>query len=401
MTTTLFGMLSAPTRLDLTAVARAFARESDSVGTVLLTSDGKELVVGAAFPSAPDTEALLHIPVGQGVSGQVARNGHAIRLAADAPRTPAYRELLGIHDTGEVARMCMPVRGIDGQILGVVSLHRPTDRPYIDEDITRFQPYADLLGIRLQARGLLNAVDEHRHDRDRLIAAAISAQETERRLIAFDLHDGVTTALASMSFHLNAAELSLHDTEQRCARDNPESAEALAQARSQIATARTLGDLAYNQTRAAITGLHSLVLDDLGLVAALESLAETAPGVAVRVVCDAAAEFTDIPDHEAAALFRIAQETMSNAARHARASSIELSLRREDDVVVLRTSDDGIGFDARAVERRDDEGSHYGLSSLAERCALVGASLRIDSVPGHGTTVIVELPLAARPEIAD
>lgn len=398
MTTSLFGMLSAPTRLDLPAVAKAFARESDSVGTVLLTSDGKQLVVGAAFPAAPDTEALLQIPVGQGVSGQVARNGHAIRLAADAPRTAAYRELLGIHDNGEVARLCMPARGIDGQILGVVSLHRPTDRPYQDEDITRFQPYADLLGIRLQARGLLNAVDEHRHDRDRLIAAAISAQETERRLIAFDLHDGVTTALASMSFHLNAAELSLRATEERSARESPGSAEALGQARSQIGTARTLGDLAYNQTRAAITGLHSLVLDDLGLVAALESLAETAPGVEVRVVCDAADEFTEIPDHEAAALFRIAQETMSNAARHARASRIELSLRRDDDIVVLRTSDDGIGFDARAVVRRDGDGSHYGLSSLAERCALVGASLRIDSVPGHGTTVIVELPVASPPE---
>ena len=72
-----------------------------------------------------------------------------------------------------------------------------------------------------------------------------------------------------------------------------------------------------------------------------------------------------------------------------------------DDVVVLRTSDDGIGFDARAVVRRDREGSHYGLSSLAERCALVGASLRIDSVPGHGTTVIVELPVAPVPERAD
>ena len=294
----------------------------------------------------------------------------------------------------------MPARGIDGQILGVVSLHRPTDRPYRDEDITRFQPYADLLGIRLQARGLLNAVDEHRHDRDRLIAAAISAQETERRLIAFDLHDGVTTALASMSFHLDAAELSLRATEERSARNNVETAEALGQARSQIGTARTLGDLAYNQTRAAITGLHSLVLDDLGLVAALESLAETAPGVEVRVACDAAEEFTEIPDHEAAALFRIAQETMSNAARHAHASHIELSLRRDDDNVVLCTSDDGVGFDARAVVRRDDDGSHYGLSSLAERCALVGASLRIDSVPGHGTTVIVELPVTSPPEDA-
>lgn len=390
---TLFALLSSPRRPDLATVAEAFAAESESIGAVLFTSDGTELRVGAAYPPDPVTESQIRIALGQGVSGQVARNGSAMLVSADRPRTAAYRSLLGIEDDGRVARLCLPARGIDGEILGVVSMHRHVDRPYDDADLVAFQPYADLLGIRLQARSLRDAVDTHHNERERLIAAAVSAQEAERRRIASDLHDGVTTALASMSFQLNAAELSIGAAEADACE---EARWALGTARSQIETARTLGDLAYTQTRAAITGLHSLVLDDLGLAAAIESLAETTPGVSVDVQCDPAADFADVPEHAAASMYRIAQETLSNAARHAQATRIMLSLRRKGSTVILTTSDDGVGFDVRASERRPSDGEdrpHFGLASMAERCALVGATLTIDSRPGQGTTVSVELPL--------
>jgi signal transduction histidine kinase len=312
--------------------------------------------------------------------------------------------VLGLDHGGSVARLCVPARGVGGQILGVVGVHRNVDDPYTDADLTSLQPCADLLGLRLQVMDLRNAVDAHRDDRDRLIAQAISAQEAERRRIASDLHDGVTTAIASMAFHLNAAELSMEAAEAELAEHLPDGTR-LAQARSQIGVARTLADRAYTQTRAAITGLHSLVLDDLGLVAALESLAETAPEAVMEATCDPAEEFADLPDHVAAALFRIAQESTSNAIRHGHASRVTVSLRRVGGDVVLGISDDGVGFDVRpdpmgrAAARADGtEGAHFGLSSIAERCALVGASLRIESMPGRGTTVIVELPVARAPD---
>jgi two-component system NarL family sensor kinase len=147
------------------------------------------------------------------------------------------------------------------------------------------------------------------------------------------------------------------------------------------------------------------VLDDLGLVAALESLAETAPEAVMDTVCDPSEEFADLPDHAAAALFRIAQESTSNAIRHGHASRITVSLRRVGGDVVLGISDDGVGFDVRpdptgraAARAAGTEGAHFGLSSIAERCALVGASLRIESMPGRGTTVIVDLPVVDAPD---
>ena len=198
-----------------------------------------------------------------------------------------------------------------------------------------------------------------------------------------------------MSFHLSAAELTLSEPESEA--DDP-----TARARSEIAAATTLANLAYAQTRAAISGLHSLVLDDLGLVAALESLTQTAPQLDVEFRADPAEAFADVPDHCAAALYRIAQEAISNTVRHARASRAVLSLRRVSDLVVLGVTDDGVGFDPKekqearaAIDEPVGATGHFGLSSIAERCALVGASLRIESMPGHGTAVIVELPLSS------
>lgn len=395
MSCDLLALFAKPQEVDLTAVCRALAECVDAVGAIVFASDGEVLTVAAAVPGDRRAQAALSLPVGFGVTGLVARNGQPVLLEDDSPRNPAYRQLLTLGPAGHVARMCLPARGGDGSTAGVVALHREPERPFSRADLERLQPWVDLLGLWLQNRQLLAAVHDHRSDRDQLIAQAISAQEAERRRIAFDLHDGVTTALASMSFHLSAAELTLSEPESGA--DEP-----TARARSEIAAATTLANLAYAQTRAAISGLHSLVLDDLGLVAALESLTQTAPQLDVEFRADPAEVFADVPDHCAAALYRIAQEAISNTVRHARASRAVLSLRRVSDLVVLGVTDDGVGFDPKqkqearaAIDEPAAAAGHFGLSSIAERCALVGASLRIESIPGQGTAVIVELPLSS------
>lgn len=378
--------------------AAALAGLFDADGVVILINDGPDLTVADAFPAQPAVASLLRIPLGFGVTGLVARNGKPVLLEDDSPRNPVHRQLLGLRPGGRVARMCVPATGMSGVIAGVVALHRSPKRPFTAADLEALEPYAALVGLDLHARQLWRAVHQHRSERDRLIEAAISAQEAERRRIAFDLHDGVTTALASMSFHLSAADLSL-DVLVSATHDSPEAQRV----RAEVGAARHLADLAYNQTRAAISGLHSLVLDDLGLVAALESLAQTAAGddgPRVDLVVDPGAAFDDVSDHAAAALYRIAQETLGNAIKHAQADRVVLSLRRVGESVVLGCTDDGIGFDPderRSVRADDDGVQHFGLSSIAERCALIEASLRLESMPGRGTTVLVELPLTSQP----
>lgn len=401
---------------DAAELAARFSADS----VILYAIEGQDLGIVDIWPVHPSARDLK-LQVGFGVTGRVARTRRPLLLHEDSPRNPLHRELIHIGPNETVARMCVPLPGLHGGleegVLGVLALTRPPRRPFTQDDLERAQAFAPILGLHLHAEQLWRAVNRHRTERDRLIKQAISAQEAERRRIAFDLHDGVTTALASMAFHLSAADLTVGQlaaastlaqpgTDATPAADAAAAADAekrkqgLERARAELGAARALADMAYAQTRAAISGLHSLVLDDLGLTAAFESLVQMASredGPRIDLVVDPAVESDDVPDHAAAAFYRIAQETLANAVKHADATRIRLSLRRDGDSIVLNCSDDGQGFDLeaqRSARAADDEGEqHFGLSSVAERCAMIEASLRVESRPGGGTIVMVELPL--------
>ena len=380
--------------------AEDLTRLLDAEGVLLFASDGQDLTVADIWPKHP-ASAALSMPVGFGVTGLVARNGKPVLLDTDSPRNVLHRQLLRLEPHRTVARMCLPLHGLEGRIVGVLAAHRSPRKPFGSADLAAAAPYTAMLGLKLHAEQLWRAVNRHRTERDKLIKQAISAQEAERRRIAFDLHDGVTTALASMSFHLSAADLTVSELAARDASAGPPSRQEFERARAELVSASNLAELAYHQTRAAISGLHSLVLDDLGLVAAMESLVQTATagddGPAIDLLVDPEAALDDIADHAAAALYRIAQEALANAVKHAEADHVVLSLRRVGDSIVLGCADDGSGFDPaerRTARAGDTDGAqHFGLSSIAERCALIEASLRIESMPGRGTTLLVELPL--------
>jgi signal transduction histidine kinase len=369
--------------------ASDLARLLEADGVLLYAIEGQDLSIVDIWPAHPSAGSLK-LQVGFGVTGLVARTHKAVLLDVDSPRNPLHRQLLGLAPKQTVARMCLPLPGLEDDIVGVLAVHRDPARPFGQPDLDAAEPLAAVLGLRLHAEQLWRAVNRHRTERDRLIKQAISAQEAERRRIA----------LASMSFHLSAADLTLSEVEAR--EETPDSPrfQELERARVELVNARELADMAYNQTRAAISGLHSLVLDDLGLVAAIESLVQMAGrdgGPSIDIVVDPSAGIDDLPDHAAAALYRIAQEALGNAVKHAGAHRIVLSLRRVGDSIVLGCTDDGKGFDPaerRTARALDPDGTqHFGLSSIAERCAMLEASLRIDSLPGRGTTVLVELPL--------
>jgi len=328
---------AAPTATDL-------ARLLGADGVLVYAVNGQDLNVVDIWPTHPSADSLT-LQVGFGVTGLVARTGKPALIEADSPRNVLHRQLLQLERQQTVARMCIPLPGLEGDVVGVLAAHRDPRLPFGQVDLDTAEPYAAILGLRLDAEQLWRTVNRQRTERDRLIKAAIAAQEAERRRIAFELHDGVTTALASMSFHLSAADLTISAAQE--ASEDSMLLRELDCARAELLNARKLGDLAYNQTRAAITGLHSLVLDDLGLTAAIESLvlmARRHGGPSIELVVDPAAAVDDIPDHAAAALYRITQEALANAVKHADADRIVLSLRGVGDSIVLGCADDGKGF---------------------------------------------------------
>ncbi|MEO5818332.1 MAG: sensor histidine kinase, partial [Gemmatimonadaceae bacterium] len=161
---------------------------------------------------------------------------------------------------------------------------------------------------------------------------------------------------------------------------------------ARIATLRELAAEALEEVRSLSHTMHPRVLDDLGLAPALEWLARQTQAQEPLDVQVVAAKFDPpIPAPPAAALYRVAQEALRNAARHAQASHVDVSLRRDGRSAVLEIVDDGRGFD---VERAEARRPGMGLFSMRERVGLVNGRLTVSSAPGRGTQIVAIVPLA-------
>ena len=145
-------------------------------------------------------------------------------------------------------------------------------------------------------------------------------------------------------------------------------------------------------TRRIASDLRPLLLDDLGLVAALEWLVQNF-SQRTGIVCTLSVDrkHIDLPMARASAVFRIVQESLTNVAKHARATRAEVVLAHDPDRLRLYVRDDGIGYSAGPARRGDS----FGLLGMRERVSFLGGAFAITGVPGAGTTVEVHLPLAA------
>jgi signal transduction histidine kinase len=208
--------------------------------------------------------------------------------------------------------------------------------------------------------------------RERLLRNAVDASEAERRRIARDLHEGVVHDLAAASSAL-ASEAADPSTPPQVARRLRDVDEGI---------------------RGTVQSLRSLVLEIYppnlaadGLADALDELVvpASAAGLDVRVRVD---DVTGVSDDAVALVWRAAQEAVRNATRHARGSRIDVSVLRHDRRVSLRVADDGVGFVPGAFSHR----GRFGLRSLQDLALEAGGRLDVETGPGRGTTVLLEVP---------
>jgi signal transduction histidine kinase len=213
-----------------------------------------------------------------------------------------------------------------------------------------------------RARALRERVDDLRDARQRIIDAA----DAERRRIERDLHDGAQQRLVSVAVTLGLAETRIES--------DPASAAKL------VAQAREEAQLAVQELRELARGIHPAVLSDHGLRVALEGLAARAP---VPVEVSGVPQERLQPAVEAAAYF-VTAEALTNLAKYAQASSAQVRLSLEDDRLCVQVRDDGVGG-AEAY-------SGSGLRGLRDRVEALDGTLEVESPPGCGTTVVVEIP---------
>ena len=220
-----------------------------------------------------------------------------------------------------------------------------------------------------------------------LTAHLLTVREEEKTGIAREIHDdlgGTLTALKMEAYWL-ADELSANREPERLL--------------GHVKLMAQLIDDATNVTRRIITGLRPTILDDLGLLAALEWQAEQfhkRTGIECRVNCVHAEGFENMPDNsQSINLFRMFQETLTNASRHSSASRVEVEFICNDDEIMLSVSDNGRGMPENHVVASPS----YGLLGMTERAKQLGGTINFNSPSGGGFSVTVSLPPAGNKEM--
>jgi signal transduction histidine kinase len=243
--------------------------------------------------------------------------------------------------------------------------------------------YAGRLENRIRRQSAKDV--QNARDLQRLSAKLITAQEEERRSIARELHDEVGQMLTALKVELAVAQHTI---------------EAEGGPAHVLADVRSITDGAMHTVRDLSHLLHPALLDDLGLPATIDWYLKgfgRRHGVRCELLHDRMEERL-LPEIEAS-VYRIVQEALTNVARHARASSCRVYLQRLPATILITVEDDGVGFDLAEADRTESRRG-LGLISIRERVANLKGTVRLESTPGKGTRLTVELPALVRPQTA-
>jgi signal transduction histidine kinase len=229
-----------------------------------------------------------------------------------------------------------------------------------------------ILRLESQVQERLKESVQARAGLQELSAKLVRAQEDERRALSRELHDEVGQSFSAV---LMEAE-------------NLLDMEPAADVRPHLESLRSLAENGMNEIRNMALLLRPSMLDDFGLVPALNWQArETAKRTGMRVQIDSEVE-DELPDEHKTTIYRIVQEALNNCARHAQATTVQVSVRGENGQILLNVQDDGSGFDPQRVRG-------LGLLGMEERVRHLGGEFVIDSRPGRGTLLHITLPLAS------
>jgi signal transduction histidine kinase len=362
----------------LAEVSKALANEYEPQAILSLVSDRIRELVGARFVyvSLQRPDGRLEIVaasgdeaaelVGRGLdplrskSGAVMQRGRGERVDSMLDDVEADRALA--QEWGIRAAIFVPLL-VRGGAIGAVAVNDRVgpDARFSESDYRLVQEFADRAAI---------AIDLSQRVQRETVSHILRAQELERQQIARELHDETGQALTAILLGLKPLETS--DTER---------AESL----------RELVKGALASVRKLSVDLRPAVLDDFGLVAALERFTgDLRERTGIGVHLSVAEPMARLPADVETMLFRIAQEAVGNAIRHGEAHTIHIRLVRSESRVALTVADDGRGFDPDRVPA-----DRFGLLGMRERAALVGGALHVESATGEGARITAEAPIPA------
>jgi PAS domain S-box-containing protein len=278
---------------------------------------------------------------------------------------------------------CMTANGQPCSIEVVYTAERPpaAEGPFLAEERRLINTLADMLRAAYDRRQAEEQLRQTTEQLRALSASLRSAREEEAARIAREIHDELGAALSSLRWDLEEVGEVVSE-----AADAPR----LAALRRKIADMMGLTDAAVNTVRRIASELRPVALDDLGLAEAIEWQAgQFQARTGIVVMCDCQLENVKLRREHSTAVFRIFQEALTNVLRHARATRVDVALKREFGRLTLTVSDNGRGI----TEEERMGAQTLGLLGMRERANLVGGELDINGDEGKGTTVTVRVPV--------
>jgi signal transduction histidine kinase len=231
----------------------------------------------------------------------------------------------------------------------------------------------------LERTRLYDALAEREGRLRDLVGRLLMAQEEERRRVAYEVHDGLVQIAVGAYQRLDA--FAQHH--------RPHSP----QTRDELCRVVELARAVAEEARHVVSNLRPTILDDFGLAAAIAVQVDDLRGEGWHVSYDEALGAERLPLPVETALFRVAQEALTNVRKHAHGQQARISLERAGQVVRLAVEDWGRGFVPEAVMSGGGAGERVGLASMQQRVAWLGGQCTVESRPGAGTRVLVEVPL--------
>jgi two-component system NarL family sensor kinase len=343
--------------------------QADACFVHVVDHKSRQLVLMGATPEQFDALAgTIRLQMGEGLAGWVAQHGKPV-FVKDKWNDPRYLYIPALRGEDFDSLISVPMRRPHEVIVGVLNVHFRDPRALEERHVENLSAVASLLAGIVENALLFDRQAAREAEVEQFASRTIELQESDRRRIAIDIHDGISQRLISAWYHVRAA------------RGIGISGEVDAE----LEMIDGLLSDALEEAHHVIVGLRPSVLDDLGLTAGITSVSNTLGG-GVEVELDL--DDTVLPSHLETGLYRIVQEALQNVVKHSGAQRVAISLRSRESGVLLSISDDGKGFD-----RSQPAGlTSYGLKGMQERAKLLGAHLDITSLPGKGTKVTVSLP---------
>jgi len=309
----------------------------------------------------------------RGITVAVARSGEAIYLP-DVSRDPRY---VSVHPQTR-SELCVPLK-IRERIIGVLNAESEKLDAFSPDDQQLLSVLADQAALAIENARLFETVTQQREQLRTLAVRLTEAEETERQRLARELHDQVGRNLTALSINLSFMRMQMSEKT------------------ADVVYSRLDDSLAIiGQTaeciRNVMADLRPPVLDNHGIIAALRWYgAQVASRSGVAITVQGEEPVPRLAPLAETALFRIAQEALTNVIKHAQATQVTINLEPDGRTVRLTVADNGLGFDPAHLAVPEDHRG-WGLLSVAERARAVGGYCCVESRPGRGTRVVAEVP---------